>query len=91
MDSSPPQTHDLACVVHLHSTFSDGTGTVPEIMRAARRAGVDVVMLTDHNTLEAKRRGYEGWHDGVLLLVGEEVTPRRENHYLAFDVDHPVE
>ena len=30
--------HDLACVVHLHSTHSDGTGTVPEIARAAARA-----------------------------------------------------
>ena len=90
MDSSPPHLHDLACVVHLHSTFSDGTGTVPEILRAAKRARADVVLLTDHNTLEAKARGYEGWHDGVLLLVGEEVTPRRENHYLAFGVDEPV-
>jgi len=90
VDSAPPQLHDLSCVVHLHSTFSDGTGTVPEIMRAAKRAGADVVLLTDHNTLEARDRGFEGWHDGVLLLVGEEVTPRRENHYLAFDVDEVV-
>jgi len=91
VDPGPPQLHDLTCVVHLHSTFSDGTGTVPEIVRAAKRAGADVVMLTDHNTLEARDRGYEGWHDGVLLLVGEEVTPRRENHYLAFGVDRVVE
>lgn len=90
MDSAPPQRHDLACVVHLHSTFSDGTGTVPEIARAARRADADAVLLTDHNTLEARERGLEGWHEGVLVLVGEEVTPRRENHYLAFDVDRAV-
>ena len=54
--------HDLACVAHLHSLYSDGTGTVPEIARAARRAGADVVLLTDHDTLEAKRRGEEGWY-----------------------------
>ena len=58
--------HDLACVVHLHSLYSDGTGTVPEIARAARRAGADVVLLTDHDTLEAKRRGEEGWYGDVL-------------------------
>ena len=52
--------HDLACVVHLHSLYSDGTGTVPEIARAARASGVDVVLLTDHDTLEARRRGEEG-------------------------------
>jgi hypothetical protein len=83
--------HDLACVIHLHSLHSDGTGTVREIVRAGRRAGVDVVMLTDHDTLEAKRQGDEGWHDGVLLLVGEEVSPPRRDHCLAFGVDTEID
>jgi hypothetical protein len=79
--------HDLACVVHLHSTYSDGTGTVKEILRAARRAEVDVVLLTDHDTLGAKHDGEEGWHGSVLLLVGEEISPRGRDHYLAFGTD----
>jgi hypothetical protein len=79
--------HDLACVVHLHSTYSDGTGTVAEIAEAARVAEADVVLLTDHDTLEAKARGEEGWHGPVLLLVGEEISPRGGNHYLAFGLD----
>jgi hypothetical protein len=83
--------HDLACVVHLHSTYSDGTGTVPQIARAARRAKADVVLLTDHDTLEARRRGEEGWYGDVLLLVGTEVSPRRRNHYLAFGLDREID
>ena len=83
--------HDLACVVHLHSLYSDGTGTVPEIARAGRRAGADVVLLTDHDTLEAQRRGEEGWYGDVLLLVGEEVSPARRNHYLAFGLDEEID
>jgi hypothetical protein len=77
-----PQLVDVACVVHLHSTFSDGTGTVPQIVAAGARAGVDVVLLTDHNT----RAGavYEGWHGSVLLLVGEEDTPAGRDHTLVF-------
>jgi predicted metal-dependent phosphoesterase TrpH len=82
--------HDLACVIHLHSTHSDGTGTVPEIAAAARRAKADVVLLTDHDTLAAKDRGEEGWHGPVLVLVGEEVSPRGGNHYLAFGLDRHV-
>jgi hypothetical protein len=78
--------HDLSCVVHLHSTHSDGTGTVPEIARAAARAGADVVLLTDHDTLEARRRGEEGWYGDVLLLAGEEVSPLGRDHYLAFGI-----
>ena len=76
--------HDLTCVVHLHSTYSDGTGTVPEIAAAARRAHSDVVLLTDHDTLKAKERGEEGWYGPVLVLVGEEISPVGGNHYLAF-------
>ena len=84
------EAYDLACVVHLHSTYSDGTGTVPEIARAARASGVDVVLLTDHDSLEAKDRGEEGMHDGVLVLVGEEVSPRGGNHYLAFGIEREI-
>jgi hypothetical protein len=82
---------DLACVVHLHSTYSDGTGSVRQIARAGRRAGADVVLLTDHDTLAAKRNGEEGWYGDVLLLVGEEVSPRRRNHYLAFGIDEEID
>jgi hypothetical protein len=81
---------DLACVIHVHSTWSDGTGTVPQIMRAAAKAGVDVVLLTDHDTLAARDHGQEGWHGDVLLLVGEEVTPL-DNHYLAFGIERIIE
>jgi len=82
--------HDLACVIHLHSTYSDGTGTVPEIAAAAKRAQADVVVLTDHDTLAAKEQGEEGWHGSVLVLVGEEVSPMGGDHYLALGVDHHV-
>jgi hypothetical protein len=82
---------DIACVAHLHSLHSDGTGTVAEIARAARRAGADVVLLTDHDTLEARRRGEEGWHGEVLVLVGEEVSPRGGDHYLAFGIDEEID
>jgi hypothetical protein len=77
-------------VVHVHSTYSDGTGTVPEIAAAAARNAVDVVLLTDHDTLAARRQGEEAWHGSVLVLVGEEVSPRGRDHYLAFDVSSEV-
>ena len=81
---------DLSCVVHLHSTHSDGTGTVREIVRAAARARADVVLLTDHDTLAAQRNGEEGWYGDVLLLAGEEVSPLGRDHYLAFGIDTEI-
>ena len=82
---------DLSCVMHLHSTYSDGTGTVPEIARAAEQAGADVVLLTDHDTLAARRAGEEGWHGRALVLVGHEVSPLGRNHYLAFGLDEEID
>lgn len=86
-----PAPVDLACVVHCHSTYSDGTGTVPEIARGAARAGADVVLLTDHDTLEARQRGEERWHGDVLVCVGAEISPRGGNHYLAFGLDEVID
>ena len=87
---SPP-LHDVAGVIHCHSVYSDGTGTVPQIAAAAEANQLDFVLLTDHDSLEAKQRGQERWHGSVLVLVGEEVSPRRENHYLAFGLDDPID
>lgn len=81
--------HDLSCAIHVHSTCSDGTATVPEIVAAARESGRDVVVLTDHDTMRARELGHEGWHDSVLLLVGEEVSPKG-GHYLALGLEEEL-
>jgi hypothetical protein len=91
MDVSVAQFQDLSCVVHLHSTHSDGTGTVAEIAAAGRANGLDVILLTDHDTLAARDRGEDGWHGSVLVLVGEEVSPKDQNHYLAFGIDQVID
>jgi GNAT superfamily N-acetyltransferase len=82
--------HDYAGVIHLHSDYShDGRTSILEIVEAARANGIDFVMLTDHDWLQAKHDGYERSYDGVHLIIGIEVTPRY-NHYLAFGIDEPL-
>ncbi len=66
--------HDIAAVVHVRSAYSGGTATVPELVEAAADAEADAVLLTDRATLKAREEGYEGWHHGVLVLVGEELA-----------------
>jgi hypothetical protein len=70
---------------------SDGTGTVEQIAAQAARADVDVVLLTDHDSLEARRRGAERYHGPVLVCVGEEISPAQGNHYLAFGIDEEID
>jgi PHP domain-containing protein len=85
----PLGLHGLACVAHVHSTYSDGTATVAELVEAAEEAGADCVLLTDHDTLEARRRGEEGWRGSVLMLVGHEVSPKA-GHLLVFGLDEEI-
>jgi hypothetical protein len=85
----PDDLVDVSCVVHVHSTYSDGTATVPELLDAARDVGADALLLTDHNSLGARGGGWEGRHDGVSLFVGDEVTTKR-GHYLAFGIDRVI-
>ena len=75
--------------MHVHSTYSDGTATVDEIAADAAAAGADVVLLTDHDSLAARRDGWEGRRKGVVVLVGTEVSPKA-GHYLAFGVDREI-
>lgn len=76
-------------VIHVHSSYSqDSEASVELIARAARRAGVDFVVISDHNTLGALRE--EGWHGNVLILAGEEVGLPRSNHYLALGITEEV-
>jgi len=79
--------------LHVHSTASDGTDPPAEVMRRAARAGLDVVALTDHDTVagHAEARAAAG---PVTLLPGIELSCRldgRSVHLLAylFDPDQP--
>jgi hypothetical protein len=48
--------------LHIHTRYSDGSGFVREIVAAGRDAGLDVLVISDHNTLAARSEGWAGWH-----------------------------
>lgn len=78
--------------IHVHSTYSDGLLPIDKIMKAAQAAGLDFVMLTDHNTLKPLKEGCEGWYGSSLLLIGTEITPKDDKHHLmAFGVSKEIE
>lgn len=81
--------YDYSGAIHFHSIHSfDGRVPVADILDAASKNNLDYLMLTDHSTLAAKRM--EGWHGATLLIVGQEIAPRF-NHYLAFELEAPIE
>ncbi len=85
------QLHEYVGVIHIHSTYSDGSRPIPEIAAIASEVELDFLMFTDHNTLQPKRDGLEGWYGNVLVAVGYEINDKDDlNHYLAFNVSEEV-
>jgi len=81
---------DYAGVIHLHSKYSyDGYASVGSIIKDAEYCCVDFLMLSDHDHLQARDEGWEGWQGKTLLIVGQEVSPRF-NHYLAYNIPSPI-
>lgn len=67
----------LRGVIHCHTAqYSDGAGTVEDVMEAAASEGFDFVFLTDHNSVAAARDGYVERYAGCtpFLRVGNEIT-----------------
>ena len=61
--------------LHTHSAVSDGTDTVSELLQAARAAGVEVLALTDHDTMDGVDEAQEeGRVLGVEVLRGMEMS-----------------
>jgi len=56
---------------HVHTTASDGRGTLAEVVAAARDAGLDFIVVTDHNVRAPERPEYV---DGVLVVPATEVS-----------------
>ncbi|MBA3534064.1 MAG: CehA/McbA family metallohydrolase [Ardenticatenales bacterium] len=73
--------------LHMHTFYSDGTGSVRDLALAAKECGLEWIWITDHDTMQGKPE--EGIIEGVRTLVGYEITPHR-NHFLVGDVDEII-
>ena len=77
--------------LHAHSNVSDGTDRPDELVHRAAEAGLDVVALTDHDTVDGwpAARG-AGAAEGVLVVPGVEMSTRLRGagvHVLAYLFD----
>lgn len=73
----------IGCI-HVHSTYSDGAATVPEILGFAAEAGLDYVVLSDHSSDGPRTGGYTGWHNSLLCLSAPEIGRKGDPHFMAF-------
>ena len=77
--------------LHLHTTASDGSMTPTQVVDWAKRTGLDLIAITDHDSVsgvdEAIKRGQEV---GVKVLVGIEISSfsNCEIHVLGYNFDY---
>jgi len=87
--------HEVIVNLHMHTRYSDGSGTHKDIAQAAIKTGLDAFIVTDHNVLV---QGVEGYYriglGRVLLLVGQEIHDQdrdpQKNHLLVFNADRDL-
>lgn len=61
--------------LHIHSRVSDGTDSPTAVVVAAAQRGLDVIALTDHDTLDGVAEAQEaGRRLGVRVVVGLEMS-----------------
>ena len=87
--------HEIVVNLHMHTRYSDGSGTHKDIAQAAIKTGLDTVIVTDHNVLV---QGLEGYYrvgpNRVLLLVGQEIHDQdrvpQKNHLLVLNANRDL-
>lgn len=79
--------------VHMHSTYSDGLGTIEHILAfVSKQQELDVIAITDHDTVEGALRARDLVHKQDCtfdLIVGEEVSTR-EGHLLTLFIEKRI-
>ncbi|MHC1785328.1 MAG: CehA/McbA family metallohydrolase [Anaerolineaceae bacterium] len=87
--------NELVANLHIHTTYSDGSGSHDEIAREALDAGLDAIIVTDHNILVNGLDGYrQNGSRRLLMLVGEEIHDQvrnpQKNHLLVIGANQEL-
>ena len=96
----------LKTELHCHNIFSNGhvgtlepihdcNVTIPMQLEQAHLAGLDVLFVTNHNTIDGYKQilEYKKNHqkfDTLSVYPAEEVTSDNESHVLVYGIDHSI-
>ncbi len=68
----------MLCEIHCHSRYSDGLPTVEAILKKAVKK-VQVLAITDHNTMSGYEHAKRILPKGLLLIPGAEITATKKD------------
>jgi len=78
---------------HCHTFASDGMVSPEELVAAAVASGLDLIAVTDHDTMASVKEVQErGAAAGLTVVPGQEVTTKgpAQTHLLGWFLDRPV-
>lgn len=78
---------------HCHTTASDGMVGPAELVDAAVKAGLDLIAVTDHDTMDSVREVQShGEAAGLTVVAGQEVTTKwpAQTHILGWFLEKPI-
>ena len=79
----------LTCDLHVHTNFSkDGESSVEDILRRAEDTGLDVIAITDHDTIDGAKKALT-IATNVLVIPGIEVSTK-QGHLLILGVTEMI-
>ena len=83
----PRPSTTLLGAYHVHTTRSDGSGTIGDVAAAAARAGLQFVIVTDHGDA-TRPPDAPAYHNGVLVIDAVEISTR-DGHVVALGLIGP--
>src|SRR2546430_15345393 len=74
--------------LHMHTTASDGWPTPHELVDYARATALDVIAVTDHDTIDGALRAADraAGRSKLQVVIGEEVSSR-DGHIVALFIE----
>lgn len=76
--------------LHLHTTASDGLLTPAQVVQLAHEQGLDIIAITDHDTLDGIPQAMEAAEKyGITVIPGVELSAEHEPeiHILGYNMD----
>lgn len=82
---------DAKADLHTHTTHSDGACSTEELIKKAKKSGIDILSITDHDNIKGiKEATKTGRELGVEIIPGVEISSEisnREIHVLGYFFD----
>jgi len=77
--------------LHLHTIFSgDATCTVAAVLEQARRRNLDVIAITDHNSMQGVKHARELSVQYQVQVIPAMEISTAEGHLLAYEITAPI-